>query len=60
MTGYWQLKIDAIKIGNNVMDVCSSIQQKTKYCGAIIDSGTSFIGFPIEYFNHSMLIKKDI
>jgi hypothetical protein len=47
-TGFWQLPLTAIEIGEMKFDLCPEILEYNQFCGAIIDSGTSFLGIPVE------------
>jgi len=39
--GYWQLKIDAVRIGDQLLDICGAGD-----CRAIVDTGTSVLAVP--------------
>lgn len=39
--GYWQVRIEAVTIGDHKLDICDQVE-----CRAILDSGTSLMGVP--------------
>lgn len=53
--GYWQVHIKGVRIGDQVVELCS-----TGDCTAIVDSGTSLLGVPKQNMNsfHWQLARK--
>lgn len=53
--GYWQVRVKGLRIGDQVVELCSSGD-----CTAIVDSGTSLLGVPKQSLNkfHWLLARR--